>query len=205
MKFKIAVLVTISLSVVVVCPGKVCATQVLPVNIAQLAERSDVAFVGTCKGSAASIQGLPDGKGKMLVTAYDFSISQCIKNCEGIGEFKFTQLGASGGEARRLGIPSVIGVPIYQVGSDYVMFLTKESELGLRSPVGLGQGKFMVVTGEGGKRQVVNESGNKNLFVGLPATKAMTKALSAGGISPKGAAGPVELGSFVNVVRELVK
>lgn len=184
------------------------ATQVLPVNIADLAGRADTALVGKCIGAQAYLKNLPDGKGRMLVTTYTFSVSERIKGeIPDMSAFGFTQLGASPDEARRLGAATVIGMPIYNVGGEYAVFLTKESGLGLRSTVGMGQGKFQVITSKDGAKQVVNESGNKNLFVNLPSTKAMTKALSAGGIPAERApaGGPVGYDSFMRIVGELVK
>ena len=68
---------------------------------------------------------------------------------------------------------------------------------------GLGVGKFNFVTGPDGKTQVVNDYGNKSLFVGLPSTSKVTKALSTGGVTSGAQSGPLDYGSFKMMFQEL--
>jgi len=52
----------------------------------------------------------------------------------------------------------------YRKGGELLLFLTPPSEVGLSSPVGLGQGRFRVIRNAVGQRFVVNEAGNVGLF-----------------------------------------
>ena len=59
--------------------------------------------------------------------------------------------------------PLRLGIPEYKVGDELVLFLTKESDLGLCAPVGLLQGVFRVARA-GRKAEVRNELRNERLF-----------------------------------------
>lgn len=65
------------------------------------------------------------------------------------------------------GRPEVVGMPRFLVGEEVILFLHRESRLGLTSPVGLGQGKFVLRPDGRGGRAAVNEFGNRALFRGL--------------------------------------
>ena len=182
------------------------ANQAVSLNITELMQ-GDVAFTGVCIKADSRIMKRAGIKGGLLVTTYSFNVSNVSEVLKGDvpSTFSFTQWGASRAEALRLGKPFIYGPPLYEVGKEYTLILTSESRLGLRAPVGLSQGKFAVIRGPEGKVQVVNEIGNKGLFRNLPATKAMTKALSAGGIQrgAEVAAGPMDYNSFNEVVKTL--
>jgi hypothetical protein len=179
------------------------ASQVVSLNISDLMQ-AGVAFTGTCTKAEAFVMKRPGVEGGLLVTTYEFAVSEVLKG-DVPSTFSFTQWGASRADAAKLNKAFIYGPPLYELGKEYTLFLASQSKLGLRAPVGLGQGKFTVVKGADGKKQVVNETGNKALFTNLPATKAMTKALSAGGIrvgveAPKG---PIDYDSFKEVVKRL--
>ncbi|MFH1830649.1 MAG: hypothetical protein ABH871_07730 [Pseudomonadota bacterium] len=179
------------------------ANQAISLNISQLMQ-ADVAFTGTCTKAQSRVMKSSSVAGGLLVTTYTFEVSEILKG-DVPAEFSFTQWGASRNEAFKLGKPFVYGPPLYEIGKEYTLLLTSPSRLGLRAPVGLGQGKFTVIKGPEGKVQVVNQTGNKGLFTNLPATKAMTKALSAGGIK-RGVTvptGPMDYSNFKEVVKNL--
>lgn len=52
----------------------------------------------------------------------------------------------------------------YRKGQEVVLLLGPESKLGLRSPVGLEQGKFRIFKAPDGKQMAVNGTGNRSLF-----------------------------------------
>ncbi len=52
----------------------------------------------------------------------------------------------------------------YRKGQHLLLLLGPESQIGLRSPVGLGQGRFTITSDETGKLKAVNESANVGLF-----------------------------------------
>ncbi len=179
--------------------------QAVSINITELMQ-ADVAFTGTCTKAESQIMQKPGIKGGLLVTTYTFNVTEVLKG-DVPSTFSFAQWGAPRDEAYRLGKPIIYGPPLYEIGKEYTLFLTSTSRLGLRAPVGLVQGQFTVVKGPEGKVQVVNGIGNKGLFRNLPTTKAMTKALSAGGIQrgvevPEG---PMDYASFTEIVKQLGK
>lgn len=179
------------------------ANQSVGLNMEDLM-KAKVAFTGVCTKAEAGVMERPGKSGGILVTRYTFEVSDVMKG-DVPKTFSFVQWGATRDEAARLGKAFVYGPPLYNVGSEYTLFLTSESRLGLRAPVGLGQGKFLVIRGPEGKAMVVNEFNNRALFRNLPQTKAMTKALTAGGIEAGVTAppGPMDYDSFKAVVEGL--
>jgi hypothetical protein len=49
-----------------------------------------------------------------------------------------------------------------------LLFLPRESSYGLRSPLGLEQGHFLIRRGAGGEDLIANRVGNAGLFHGVP-------------------------------------
>ena len=140
-----------------------------------------------------------------MVTTYTFSVSAdgVIKG-DFSGTISFTQWGAPRTESRKFNAPFVMGMPHYEVGKEYTVFLTSESTLGLRSTIGLGYGMFNVTTDPGGKRVMVNSYGNRGLFKGLVTRPSVNKALKAAGASPeRPVVGPVGYDDFISIVRDL--
>lgn len=67
----------------------------------------------------------------------------------------------------------------YRKGGEMLLFLTRPSEIGLSSPVGLGQGRFRIVRGPEKEELAVNEAANYGLFRDLlPALRARGLSLS---------------------------
>ena len=58
-------------------------------------------------------------------------------------------------------------VPTFRPGQEVILFLYPESTYGFTSPVGFGQGCFYVISGSDGRRMVLNEFNNKDLFSGM--------------------------------------
>ncbi|HEU5182228.1 MAG TPA: hypothetical protein VFW45_15695, partial [Candidatus Polarisedimenticolia bacterium] len=66
-----------------------------------------------------------------------------------------------------LSAPGAEATPGFHEGEKVVLFLYPESRSGLTSPVGLGQGKFLRVSGKDGKEIAVNGFGNRGLLHGM--------------------------------------
>ncbi len=181
------------------------ANQAIGINMEDLM-KANVVFTGVCTSAEASVMGRPGKSGGILVTRYTFDVSDVLKG-DVPKTFSFMQWGATREDAARLGKAFVYGPPLFRVGNEYTVFLTSESRIGLRAPMGLGQGKFLVIRDSQGKAMVVNEFGNRSLFRNLPQTKAMTKALTAGGIEVgiTAPAGPMDYDNFKAVVEGLNK
>lgn len=92
----------------------------------------------------------------------------------------------------------------YRKGGELLLFLTRPSEVGLSSPVGLGQGRFRVVRGPGKEESAVNGVGNYGLFRDLlPALRARGVPLSQEQVRWVGghSAGPVGLEDLTELIR----
>ncbi len=107
--------------------------------------------------------------------------------------------------------PYVTHMPSYGVGEEVVLFLYRESKLGFTSPVGQGQGKFVVRNDvRSGQRVLQNEQLNYALFARLDAAKvnsklALSKAEREAVTQPEGRAGTgVAVPTFCSLVRKFV-
>ena len=103
----------------------------------------------------------------------------------------------------------VAHLPKYSVGEEVVLFLYPESKLGLTSPVGQGQGKFVVRNDvRSGQRVLLNEHLNRALFARLDTVKVTSKlALSStereAVAQPEGRAGAgLDVSTFRSLVRK---
>lgn len=97
---------------------------------------------------------------------------------------------------------------IYSRGERLVLMLGPVSQIGLRSPVGLGQGRFKIVKAATGEETAVNETGNSQMFN----TASARKSAAAMGISSNAVrmvnenrGGPMRLEDFEKVVQGFVK
>lgn len=170
------------------------ATQVLSVNIADLAQ-AEVIFRGTVTGAERLLLPLPGGKGSIAVMTYTFSVPRDGLIKGNVPEmFSFNQA-------------IVKEVPVYEIGKEYTLCLSYESPWGLRTTIGLSQGKFNMTTTPDGKKKLMNDAGNKSLFKNLPVNRSLTKAVGDAGIVPgtPEAQGPLDYDKFVEIVKELNK
>jgi hypothetical protein len=98
--------------------------------------------------------------------------------------------------------------PKYSVGEEVVLFLYPESKLGFTSPVGQGQGKFLVRDDvRSGQRILQNEHLNRALFARLDTAKvkarlALNTTEREAVVQPEGRTGA---GLEVNTFRSLVR
>ncbi|MFH1652761.1 MAG: hypothetical protein ABIE74_01765 [Pseudomonadota bacterium] len=172
------------------------STQSFPVNLEQMTDRADVIFEGKCiKSEGVTILKalFPNG---LDATKYTFTVGKVLKGTLKQGEeFVFMMAGGDKEKSIIQHQPFVIGAPKFLAGSEYMLFLTPESKWGLRSPIGLGHGKFDVTT-KGNTKEVRNIYNNKGLFKDVPTTKV------GKGISLK-SAGPISLDEFENIVTNL--
>ena len=127
-------------------------------NLQVLTEESERIFVGECRSIGSdTIDNIP-------FTTYDFRVVEAIKGVTGdqvvvrqYGLIRPIPIGNGLARATR-----VEGMPKYETGKHYLLFLVKESPIGLSSPVGLFQGAFASTA-----RGFVNSVENRNLARGL--------------------------------------
>ncbi len=139
---------------------------------------------------------------RMAVTFVKVEVTEMIKG-EAAREVTFMQFGSSHQQY-------VAHLPKYSVGEEVVLFLYPESNLGLTSPVGEGQGKFVVRDDvRTGRRVLRNEQLNRSLFAKLDTAKVNTKlALNKAeretvAQSETQASEGMEFASFRSIVRKM--
>lgn len=113
------------------------ATSLLPITLEQLSTRATLIFYG----EVINNQVKKDEQSGHIATFTEFKVIDLIKGNTG-DTHTIKQIGGflkSSNTALR-----IHGVPEYQLGSHYVIFLPKKSTLGFSSPLGLHQGSFSV-------------------------------------------------------------
>jgi hypothetical protein len=120
------------------------ATSLLPINLQQLSTRASLIFYG----EVISNQTRKDPQSGHIATFTEFKIIESIKG-ETDSTHTIKQLGGYDKTSNiRL---RVHGVPVFETGKHYVVFLPEESSLGFCSPLGLHQGSFSVYNNDGEK------------------------------------------------------
>jgi hypothetical protein len=113
------------------------ATSVLPVSLQRMATAADLVF----HGRAISNEVRLDEASGRVATFTTFEIIELVKGEAG-PTHTIKQIGGQlpGSKVRQV----IHGVPRFNTGEEYVIFLPKASSLGFASPIGLSQGKFSV-------------------------------------------------------------
>ena len=133
------------------------AMTVLPVSIEQMVDGAATAFQGTV--IANRVEREASGA---IVTYTRFEVTDVLKGTVA-GTHEIKQIGgeiADGGVQYR-----VLGVPRFEMGGEYVVFLNGVSSAGFSSPVGLHQGRFSVRR-EGAAAKVGNGRDFKEMTAG---------------------------------------
>ena len=126
----------------------------LTYNLEQMAAAADRIFVG--KVIDAREDYIQAAGGDLPVTVYTFEVEEALKASIG-GILTIQQVGH---RSDFLGQT----MPHYEVGTTVMLFLHADSQYGLTSPVGLGQGAFLVKTEGPVKVSVTNGWGNRGLL-----------------------------------------
>jgi hypothetical protein len=171
------------------------AVVVRPVNLAYLTDSARTVFSGVCTARDLHYDTILDRE----VYLYTFEVHKMIK---GIPRRSITVKTSKA-------LVDLGQIPVYEPGEEVVLFLTGKSRIGFQSPVGLGQGKFSVITAGDGTKSVMNQWGNRNLFRGMdgitrtdafcrsPARKMLGRVLTV-------RSGPVDYGRFLDLVEILL-
>ncbi|MGH7774884.1 MAG: hypothetical protein ACREQA_21880 [Candidatus Binatia bacterium] len=188
----------LALALIAVTDDYVHSTSLKHANLAELTNLAELIFVG-------KVIGMSDGLGEnnLPYTEFTFEISQSIKGDLSEGStFSYRQIGLLRPRDMGDGIALAAkfeGFPHYKEGETAMVFLYKAAALtGLRTTVGLFQGKFVI---EGGK--IVNGNNNLNLFSGMKVNRAALVDKEVGMLSQK--SGPVDADTFINLVSRAVK
>jgi len=130
------------------------ATQVRRLNLEEMIDRAGRIVVGRCE----SVQ-VTEHPGIGTVTTINLMVEQTLKG----EEERLVTVRMPGGELPGRWRSEIAGMPRFREGEELVLFLYPESEAGLTSPVGLGQGKFLTVRDKNGREVVRNALGNRGL------------------------------------------
>ncbi len=141
-------------------------------NLEEMVSAADRIFVGRLirtKEAFIHARG-----GTIPITIYTFAIEEPIKGVRG-KNVTIRQVG------HRSDPSSVFGhsAPHYQEGETLMIFFAQDSDIGLTSPVGLGQGVFHVKKERGIKLSVVNDRKNAGLLEGSPRVEQALRGWSS--------------------------
>lgn len=147
------------------------AAAVLKLDLEQMSERADLVFRGTIVGIEPGTVSMAGGE--LPTVTYEISVAESFKgdfsDKKNSGVVHLTMLGTAkqATETANMRFVSALPeLPRLEVGQDYVLFTTATSSAGLTAPVGLDQGAFKVVEGNGGQEMATNSLNNMGLFEG---------------------------------------
>lgn len=155
---------TIAAALVALCGALLSASPIhavntKPMNVSDLVRESNQIVVGSV---GAIHQGI--GTNHLPYTEIEVRVSESILGTSP-ATLTFRQLGLQtplpAADGRKY-VGLVAGMPQYKVGEHVLLFLSKTSPIGLRTTIGLGQGKFSL---RGGNLE--NEVNNAGLFQNL--------------------------------------
>jgi len=169
------------------------AVSVKSLNLVEMTAKADRVFYGKCLSRETK-----DVNASLPIVEYTFQVKGAIKGVFDGETVVFRQVDGS-----QPGKPGIPGVPQYRVGQELVLFLKKDSRRGLTSPVGLGQGTFIVKKNGRGAAEVMNLVGNRNLVVGLSAGEQ--SGLTAEQLATLKSGRAIPLSSFASVVNKVVR
>lgn len=145
------------LAAVLAVVGPAKAGQIRPVNLEEMTLRAARIFAGRCVASELE----KDPNTGMVVAVATFEVHRTVK---GGAQDAVTVRMIEGDDGHGGG---TAGVPGFRPGDEAVLFLYGEGKSGLTSPVGLGQGRFTIITDKEGRQIARNEFANRNLLRGL--------------------------------------
>ena len=172
------------------------ATSVRTVNLEEMVNLSERVFRGRC----LSVEAINHRSG-MAVSEYTFEVLEAIKGVRPGEEIVFRQVDATG----RGRLPGIIGMPAYPKGREILLFLHGDSQIGLTSPVGLGQGVFAVDRTVEGQLKAVNAVKNRNLARNLSFSRAQEIGFGRQRLNEIRKGGPVSLSLLTSMVRQIDK
>jgi hypothetical protein len=135
------------------------ATTMVPVNLAEIVENTEKAFV--CVVQATEIVETPNGWAEKVTVQVTDPVLGKVRAGESVSWLQFR----NGKDVRLSGMPS------YQPGEEHMIFLSgKGRGTDFQAPFALGQGSFRVHTETAtGEKFARNEFANAHLFEGLDA------------------------------------
>src|SRR5262245_36136686 len=152
----------ILVAVVLAAASAAEASSLPPVNLPEMVQQADRIVVGR-----AVSEWTGRDQHRLPATITTFEVSQVLKGGP-IRRIEVKQLGVTQTQPDGLAV-WIDGMPRYQQGAEYLLFLNPDSILGFTMPVGAFQGAFEVRPAERGKKSILNALDNANLLRGLEA------------------------------------
>ncbi len=171
------------------------ATSVQPLYLDQIIDSAATVFEGTCISNRSE----RDARTGLIVTYTTFQVQDPLKGAP-TPTHTIKQIGGrlvnddGSVQGRR-----VEGVPGFEVGEHYIVFLYGTSSAGFSSPVGLDQGKFSINSDASGAH-VGNGRDFKEMTANRPALRAPS-ATQARLSKIDGAVDQMDLNEFKQIVR----
>jgi len=146
--------------VVLLALAPALASQVRPLNLEEMTARADRILSARCTG----VKLRRDRDLDQTVTEVTFTAHRAVKG-GARGAFTIRLFGDGDAASPREG--SNRAASLFRPGEEVVLFLYPDSSAGLTSPVGLGQGKFLVARSAKGDEVASNGFADGRLFRGL--------------------------------------
>ncbi len=177
------------------------ATVILPAQLEDMVENSDIIADAACTAKRGSMLVHPVTKQEVPIVIYTFLTRECLKGSCG-SSFEVSQWDVhSRSEAMQYHLPPIESNR-FEVRQEGIFFFGPPSTKyeGFRWIVGGGQGNFKILRDAEGNVKVVNPYGNKGLFKGLP-TKSLSKSQRN---MVEGASGPISYDDFTSLIKNIV-
>jgi len=161
-----------------------------PVDLVEMSQLAGRVVVGHC--TAVTTETLP-GYNHTFVTKVTLAVHQVLKGGP-TQTFSFLQYG----KPNDLGLPHLKS---YRKGDEVLLLLYPPSKIGLTSPVGIEQGRFMITTAADGTKLAQNGRGNLNLLPNLPASLSAEERVE---LTEANQGQPVRLALLTKVLQRLI-
>lgn len=160
------------------------AAMVLQMGLSDLVGNADKVYRGTVLTKEPGT--VSAGGSEFPTVVYTIRVDDALKGDFGSGKdaavIELTMLGnlkadTSSGNTKRLFVMDMN--PDLNIGSDYVLFTTAKSAVGLSTTVGLDQGLFRIFDNADGRDMTANGLGNQGLFDGPVSYNELKTAINA--------------------------
>jgi hypothetical protein len=193
----------LAVALIAVSGSHVYSTTIVKRNLADLTKMAEVIFIGKMTGAS---DGLLNGR--IPYTEYTFEVLESLKgDLPARSVYRYRQLGLlkprdmGNGKTLALTAKNIGGLPLYKNGETALIFLGKSSlQTGLRTTVGLMQGKFVIENG-----MAANAINNAGLFEGMNVPQSGTKLSNAEKAMMKQKVGALDAKTLIETVKRAVK
>ncbi len=172
------------------------ALSILPLPLDRIVDSATLAFQGKCLSNRTE----RDPQTGLIVTYTTFQIQDALKGSLS-DTHTIKQIGGqlAGADDSTL-VKQIEGVPRFEPGESYVLFLNGISSAGFSSPVGLGQGTFKLLQGAQGQ-QVTNGRDFREMTAGQP-RQLWSQSVQSQFDQPAGRLDMMDLDEFKAYVRK---